>query len=258
MNLAEYIWVGNVWIWEGLEDFFTVHLWSFLKTEKELVTSIGTVITVLTALVGTIIGLFNLWSLKKNSIAQTRPYVQASLAVGVQHHGSIDVIIENRGNSTAHNIQFSIDKDQDQHEAGDYITPLYHNKVFKKKYSLAPGARFRWMWAAADTNTSETTQKIFDQNKELVKALKSGETDRSGFIDAVNLQISYESAPGVFRKIQKYTEIYPLDAISFMELAPLPFKGTTKTSTSQSTEDSLANINEALRTLNIHTGMKNY
>lgn len=265
MNIFECIWATNSLVSDWIKDFFTFHLWSFLKTEKDLIASLGSIITAFTAVAGVWFGLKNLRSLKENSEAmkedseaQTRPYVQASLALGVQLNGSVDLILENRGNSTADNISLHIEGFTGTDDKNDYIKSGYETKVLPKKYSLAPQTKYRWMWASFRGNSSNQNQQILNEKKEIIKELEPGDQYRKGFCEEVTLRVDYQSAKGVFRTIQRYTETYTLDAEGVVALAPQPFEGTTKTSTSQSADKSLANINEALRTLNIHTGMKNY
>ncbi|MEV7801157.1 hypothetical protein AB0O14_18905 [Microbacterium foliorum] len=265
-------------------------LWSFLCTEKDQISSLAaivtgwftvlgafltilglllSIITAVTAVAGTWLAIKNLMSIKEDSEAQTRPYIYASLALGVQLNGSVDLVVENQGKTPAQNIRFYLEDPSsaksNEHiciKPYDYIWPRLKEVMFSNAFYLPPQGKIRWMWASIYINTDENGKKHLDEEKKLVETTPPAGRTTNGIVQASILRVTYQSSPGVFKKTQVYEEVFPLlDADTFTSLAPMPAEGTERSKDNNrimTEKDYLFEINQALRTQNIHTGLGNY
>lgn len=110
----------------------------------DIVMAWATVAGVVVAFFAALFALSQLRMIRKDSRERTRPYVQLDVVPGLHGPGSWDLIIENRGASTA--LEVVIDAgDFAPLDAEDHIAPILGNYLLTPK-TLIPGARRRVMW----------------------------------------------------------------------------------------------------------------
>ncbi|HIY94591.1 MAG TPA: hypothetical protein H9821_02845 [Candidatus Rothia avicola] len=196
----------------------TLDPWSFLKTE-------AVPLTVITAILGVIFAVLNLMKLASDSRERTRPYIALEPRLGVHLDGAIDLVVTNYGQSPAHNVVL---KPLGKLEAGkdEYILPLL-DKVFNRSFYLAPHASFRIMWRTIEAGSECGAPEVLD------------------------VEVTYSwSKPTLLWRNRDYTEVITVDT-GFTAAAPMPATGPIRKLGSPS-EKSLANINNAIRTLSQH------
>ena len=147
-------------------------LWSFFCTEKDQIASLASIISALTAIIGAWLAVTNLKAIRRDSEAQTRPYIYVSLALGVQLNGSVDLVVENQGKTPAQNLRFSLEdpsstkpNEYSEIKPYDYIWPRLEKVMFSNAFYLPPQGKIRWMWASIDINTGDKSLQRLDEKK---------------------------------------------------------------------------------------------
>lgn len=106
--------------------------------------------------------------IRKDSRERTRPYVQLDVVPGLQGPGSWDLVIENRGASTALNVVVDGGEYTPQVE-NDHIVPDLGKYLLAPK-TLVPGARRRVMWGYS-TNDPHIRAGVLDPRDVMVTYL---------------------------------------------------------------------------------------
>lgn len=261
--------------WRFIEDHAT-QLSTLAALIGAFVGVVGMLVAVLTFFVTSgalLVAVNNLRQVRDDSDARTRPYISLRLVPGVQHHGSVDLIIENKGGSPAQNIRLDIFEATEPLEVTETFRAKEDrirrviNHALENTYFLAPGARMRWMWHSSEIVTKEKYHPILhDDGSPQLKAdgtlmghdLEAYEEPIVyGMPQKVVILATYESVEGTFKNIMSYTnELTTLDS-SIVSVMPSPAQGADNTSL-DGTDKYLRNIENSLRTLNLHTGLNNY
>lgn len=144
----------------------------------------------------------------QNSEAQTRPYVGIDIVPGIAGAGSMDIIIENHGRTTARNIRVSLVGDTFRGQSDGDVIGEALGRLFATGFDLAPGARRRVFWQIpADENSSPR--------------------GHMGTPVAASIAFVYEWAPGVDRPVRNYEDSIQYDLTEYPKLVPLPSSGST-------------------------------
>ncbi|WP_026535326.1 hypothetical protein [Arthrobacter sp. H14] len=170
-------------------------------------TMIGTCLTAV-ATVGLVIGAFTAWhtarktldQMKSDSLAQTRPYIFASLVPSLSGPAKFDLVIENTGVSTARNVQFTCPEFPSKPD--DVAEKLA--RFLNAKHTVPPKARLRNYWRLGLESGHEWSD---------------GTTKPAGMPEQATLVIDYEDDAG-----REYQDIYALDVVGLL-FAPVPAKG---------------------------------
>lgn len=164
----------------------------------------------------------------KNSEARTRPYVGIEIVPGIAGSGSMDIIIENHGKTTARNIKVSLVDDTFRAQSeGDEIGEAL-GRLFATGFDLAPGAHRRVFWQfPADENSSPQ--------------------GHMGTPVAAGIRFSYEWFPGDERPLRRYEDSIQYDLTEYPKLIPLPGTGSTAHGTSPEAQNK--NLLNALRAI---------
>lgn len=165
--------------------------------------------------------------LATDSARQTRPYVNIDLAPGLHGNGFWDITIENVGRSIARNVR--IDAGQlAARDADDHISERL-SQFLSRSHTLPPGARRRVMWRMEE-----------DPGRTV-----------AGADSNVNVTATYNDDEGT-----EYFDQFDVVTEGYGPVAPSPTTGSKVSGSSLTkSEESLANIDRALRTLNTHVGM---
>lgn len=205
----------------GMRDWIT-------NDNAGVVNAWATFAGVAVALLAATFALVQLRLIRKDSHERTRPYVQLDVVPGLQGPGSWDLIIENRGASTALNVVVDGGEYTPQDES-DHIVPDLGKYLLAPK-TLVPGARRRVMWGYS-TNDARI---------------------RAGVLEPRDVSVTYlderRSRSWLGRK-RPYRDTFRVgDALAGM-VFPAPTEGPKPNNT-----DMLAHIDRAVRTLNTHVG----
>ncbi|MGG5258639.1 hypothetical protein [Phycicoccus avicenniae] len=201
-----------------------VSVW-ITKDNVDVVVAWATLAGVAVGALGVLAAIRQLVLIRRDSHDRTRPYVQLDVVPGLQGPGSWDLVIENRGASTA--LQVVVDPgvihplDRD-----DHISPVVGDYLETPK-SLVPGARRRVMWG-------------YDSGG--VKA---------GVLEPRHVTVTYVDERLAARRwrTKPYRETLLVGEALGPAAFPAPFEGPKPTS-----QDMLAHIDRAIRTLNTHVG----
>ncbi|MBH0025027.1 hypothetical protein [Salinibacterium sp. SWN248] len=167
--------------------------------------------------------------LREQAERDGRPYVTADVVPGVQGAGTWDLVLTNSGRSVALAVKFSFE-DWVANGEDDYITENLI-RFLKEPQTLMPGAHKRVMWRA-----------------DAVKAAKAsyppiGAPENGKFLLTYSDELEKE-----YRSEISFS-------LSIVGAAtPLPQEGSTSSDSAPDEKKSLADINHALRALNIHVG----
>lgn len=149
----------------------------------------------------------------QNSEARTRPYIGLDIVPGIAGSGSMDIIIENHGKTTARNIRVSLLGDTFREQSDGDMIGAALGRLFATGFDLAPGARRRVFWQIpANENASPR--------------------GHMGTPVAAGIAFSYEWAPGADRPVRHYEDTLQYDLTEYPKLIPLPSSGSTAQGTS--------------------------
>lgn len=194
----------------------------------DIVMAWATVAGVVVAFFAALFALSQLRMIRKDSRERTRPYVQLDVVPGLHGPGSWDLIIENRGASTA--LEVVIDAgDFAPLDAEDHIAPILGNYLLTPK-TLIPGARRRVMWGFEPRDRDE----------------------KAGVLEPREATVSYfdeRTASRRWLRRAPYRETFTLGDAFGPAAFPAPIEGSKPNN-----EDMLAHIDRALRTMNGHIG----
>ncbi len=165
--------------------------------------------------------------LSADSARQTRPYVNIDLSPGLHGNGFWDITIENLGRSIARDVRIDAGplkpRDAEDHISGRLA------EFFARPVTLPPGARRRVMW------------RMEADERRTVAGADSNVT--------VNVTYSDDQE-------NRYADNFNVAVEGYGPVAPSPTTGPQVSGGSRTKgEESLANIERALRTLNTHVGM---
>lgn len=121
-----------------------LELWTTLGS---LATAAFTLALVIAAVWAGRIAVNTLRQMKADSIAQTRPYVTASILPGMTGKARYDLAIENSGKSTARNMKITCTPDPSEIVDDQYALAL--SNLFSMTHTLHPGMRLRNFWQLA-------------------------------------------------------------------------------------------------------------
>ncbi|MGN6575374.1 MAG: hypothetical protein ACTHKG_06780 [Nocardioides sp.] len=192
---------------------------------------------ILTAIATTLLALFaftafrasvaQLKLLSADSARQTRPYVNLDLAPGLHGNGFWDITIENVGRSIARNVRIDAGPLKAR-DADDHISDRLA-EFFARPLTLPPGARRRVMW----------------------RMEPDGRRTTAGASTDVEVLVTYSDDERT-----EYSDTFNVATEGYGPVAPSPSTGPTVSGCSRTKgEESLANIERALQTLNTHVGM---
>lgn len=192
------------------------------RDNADVVTAWATAAGVVVALVAALAALRQLRMISKDSHDRTRPYVQLDILPGLQGPGSWDLILENRGASTARNVLLAAG-DLEPADSEDHIVkPLI--SYLSKPRTLVPGARRRLMWAYR----------------------LEGRGIRAGVLEERRVHVSYSDQRG-----NRYRDEFLLEDVTTVAAGvyPAPTEGRKSGS-----KDTLEDINLAVRAVGAHVG----
>ncbi|MDJ0379142.1 hypothetical protein [Cryobacterium sp. PH31-L1] len=153
----------------------------------------------------------------QNSEAQTRPYVGIDIVPGLAGAGSMDIIIENHGRTTARDIRMSLVGDTFRAQSDGDVIGEALGRLFATGFDLAPGARRRVFWQIpADKNSSPR--------------------GHMGTPVAAGIAIVYDWAPGDDRPVRNYADSIEYDLTEYPKLIPMPSIGATAQGASPETQ----------------------
>jgi hypothetical protein len=162
----------------------------------------------------------------QNSEAQTRPYVGIDIVPGIAGAGSMDMVIENHGRTTARNIRVSLAGDTFRAQSDGDVIGEALGRLFATGFDLAPGARRRVLWQIpADENSTPR--------------------GHMGTPISAGIAFVYEWAPGDDRPVRNYSDSILYDLTEYPKLIPMPSTGST--TQGASTEAQNKNLLHALR-----------
>lgn len=193
-------------------------------------TAIGSVLTAAATIGLVVVATRTLGGARDQLILQTqqaqrdgRPYVAAEVVPGLHGAGHWDLILRNYGRSVARSVVASCDSLQVR-DSDDYISaPLM--TFLATPRTLAPGARVRVMWR--------------------MEGQTVGDHPEAGAPGKASVTLRYSDDTG-----EVYPDVYDFDTEALGAIAPVPTEGPSATGSGKE----LANVERALRTLNIHVG----
>lgn len=191
-------------------------------------TAWATVAGVLIAVVAAATALWQLVQIRRDSQERTRPYVQLDVVPGLQGLGSWDLIIENKGASSA--VEVIVDAGRLTPQDGeDHIIPNLSKYLLAPK-TLVPGARRRVMWA-------------YDREDLSIRA---------GVVEPRVLTVTYlddKKVRSARARRHPYAGTFEVGDLLRGAAFPAPTEGSKPTS-----QDALMHIDRALRAISTHIG----
>jgi hypothetical protein len=204
-------------------------MWDWITRDNaDVVVAWATIAGAVVALLAALAAVRQLSMIRRDSRDRTRPYVQLDVVPGLQGPGSWDLIIENRGVSTALNVVADAGDFQPL-DNEDHIAPVIGKYLMTPK-TLVPGARRRVMWGYERTDVNV----------------------RAGVLEPREVTVTYldeRKASRWWRRRRPYSETLTVGDAFGPAVVPAPFAGPTPNNS-----DMLAHIDRALRTLNTHVG----
>lgn len=165
--------------------------------------------------------------LRKQVVREGRPYVVAEVVPGLHGAGFSDLVIANIGRTLARDVTVDVgalEKRDDTDHISDGL-----RKYLTTPRTIVPGVRQRVMW-----------------RMEPHHGHSAAGADRS----AVTGTVRYKDDDGTV-----YEDCYDLSVDTMINATPVPSEGPKVSGGSRTKiETSLADINHAVRTLNIHVG----
>ncbi|WGY04330.1 hypothetical protein QI633_11290 [Nocardioides sp. QY071] len=161
--------------------------------------------------------------LQEQAQRDSRPYVTVRAVPGLHGAGFWDLVVENFGKSAAYEVTVDAGPITPR-DANDHISERLADYLATPR-TLVPGARERVMWRSEDAPSMGVTE--------------------SGAPAAVTCRLSYRN-----EQLDQFEETYPLDLMGYGAVVPMPTEGPRASGTGKE----LANIEKALRTLNVHVG----
>ncbi|VXA92829.1 hypothetical protein [Citricoccus sp. K5] len=166
--------------------------------------------------------------MKRDSHAQTRPYVHARLEPSVAG-ASWDLVIANTGKSTARELKLDLKKWPNVE--GDMLVD-HVREMFKEYLTLPPETHIRVMW-------------------NLNPGRKRNGHGAEGFVDPTSIQLAYtDDRNAKKKKFKEYTDEYLLDA-DVLGMTPLGWSGRTVSSEDGVTAKKLAEIVQSINQLRL-------
>lgn len=167
--------------------------------------------------------------LSDDSARQTRPYVNIDLSPGLHGAGFWDLTIENVGRSMARDVRIDPGPLKAR-DVEDHISePLA--AFFARSITLPPGSRRRVMWR--------------------MEAEPDHGIAAAGANSEVAVKVTYADD-----EENRYTDTFDVRTEGYGPIAPAPTRGVTKSGGGWTkTEQTLLNIEQAIRALNTHVGM---
>ncbi|HRY11886.1 MAG TPA: hypothetical protein P5544_18130 [Candidatus Nanopelagicales bacterium] len=194
----------------------------------EVVVAWATIAGAVVAAIAAAFALAQLSMIRRDSRERTRPYVQLDVVPGLHGPGSWDLIIENRGASSALNVVIDGGEYEAQ-DADDHIVPNLGAYLLAPK-TLVPGARRRVMWG-------------YDTADPPLKA---------GVLEPRSMSVTYldeRKARSLWGRNRPFRDVFRVGEALGAAVSPAPSEGSKPT-----TKDQLAHIDRALRMLNTHVG----
>jgi hypothetical protein len=204
------------------------------KDNAEIVSAWATSAAVLVALVASCIALLQLRHIRKDSRDRTRPYVHLDVVPGLHGPGSWDLVLENKGASTAVDVIVDAGRINPQSK-DDNIASTVPQYLLAPK-TLVPGARRRIRWG----------YRLVDE--------EGNEKLRMGVLDPHKLTVTYLDEwrdRFWWRRWRKYKAAFTVGDAFMLPVFPAPTEGNTSTANDDTV---LKDINLALRALNTHVG----
>lgn len=149
----------------------------------------------------------------QNSEARTRPYIGIDIVPGIAGSGSMDIIIENHGKTTARNIRVSLVGEVFREQSDGDMIGAALGRLFASGFDLAPGARRRVFWQIPANENAAPRGHM-------------------GTPVAGGIAFSYEWAPSDDRPVRHYKDTIQYDLTEYPKLIPLPSTGSTAEGTS--------------------------
>lgn len=202
-------------------------LYEWLTASAGIVTAFATSLLAIFAFTAFRASVAQLKLLSADSKRQTRPYVNVDLSPGLHGAGFWDITIENVGRSIARNVRLDPGplkaRDSDDHISENLAAFL------ARPLTLPPGARRRVMW-----------RMEADEHRTV-----------AGADSDVAVEVTYSDDQG-----ETFSDTFNVTVEGYGIVAPSPTTGRSVSGGGRTrTEESLANIERVLRTLNMHVGM---
>lgn len=163
------------------------------------VTALATIALVVVAVITANVAIGTLRQTKKDSVAQTRPYVHAQVVPSIAGIGTYDLIVKNTGLSTARDLQITCPEfPKSPDDIADRL-----KSFFSMNHSLPPNTQLRTFWRFT-----------------VPKGLKwtDGTNEPAGMPEVATLILHYSDANG------SYSEVFPVD-LAVYRMAPAPDEG---------------------------------
>jgi hypothetical protein len=201
--------------------------YEWLTASAGIATAVATALLALFAFTAFRASVAQLKLLSADSARQTRPYVNVDLAPGLHGNGFWDITVENVGRSIARDVRIDAGP-LEARDADDHISDRLA-EFFARPITLPPGARRRVMW----------------------RMEAGGHHTEAGAGTDVKVLVSYRDDDQT-----EYSDIFNVATEGYGPVAPSPSTGPKVSGGSRTkSEESLANIERALQTLNTHVGM---
>lgn len=214
--------------WPGLVNGMVQTMWGWINSDNAAAaTAWATIAGVGVAVLAATFALVQLWMIRKDSHERTRPYVQLDVVPGLQGLGRWDLIIENRGASTALSVVVDGGEYAPQ-DAKDHIVGELAKYLLEPK-TLVPGARRRVMWGHA-----------YDSQI------------RAGVLEPRDVLVTYRDDRKAWWRYgegRSYRDTFRVGDAFVAVVFPAPAEGAIP-----GDKDMLAHIDQAVRTLNTHIG----
>lgn len=154
----------------------------------------------LATLIAAAVAALAFWGVRRDSSAQTRPYIQIEVAPSVGGTNAADLIIRNTGRTPAR-IQSISASNWPPHN--DAVTDELH-KLFEREHTIGAGLQVRAYWALnlEDIKDPETGELIEGHDPD---------AKPSGFSSQTELTVSYRRAGGKKgSKGKRFTDTYDI------------------------------------------------
>jgi hypothetical protein len=196
----------------------------FAETAPMWIEAIATVVGVIVALIAIVLTLQQVRMTAKqmrqtsereaqDSEDQTRPYVGLDVLPGLAGAPSFDMVIENFGKTTAHDVRLHlVDEEFSSQSEGDDIGPAL-GRLFAVGFDLAPGARRRVFWRFPEQENASPPGAI-------------------GAPEAAEVVVEYGWDPGGDREPRVFEDRLRYDLSEYPKLTPSPTKGARAIGTS--------------------------